>query len=1836
MSYKVLDKNLLPVGDLILENNIGATNFWGDQVTRQLAQDDSNQDPATTMSMTVNSTDAKANNKLWNHTLSLSFDNTEDVGSKVVAQDSYLLYQDEQTGRWYLMNVYQSDEYENYRTAQAQNSAIIELSKIYTTGKTFTQARLTDIVNYVFSFVPFSAQIADDSGIILDSYTIDKATSVQAIIQDLQVKYDVDVDAFVEMDNNGRINNRVISFEHVGHNNGAKIWYGSAVKGAESIQRTGISSTLYTKFYINGVAKDGDADSGSIKSVNAGKDYIVDDTANEMYNPIGASMDVPTYLEVRLENTLLSEPTALLSWGNKIVGLFNHPRFNYVVTSMHDADYGLGDTVVVNDDSKKPALVISSRVIQIITSQARPETNTITLGEFSNLFTVKNEQATTILTLKKDINIVQIAADNAVNQAKVAHDKAVKAQEQAVHAQTSADGKTMSFTVASVEDLPVKANEGDIAWVTLEDGTHGYTFINGHWIEDINPNLKKSIQDSVTTAVSQAKSHTATAIEQNNASQQEMMDDIAKSQADLAIKDADFINKAQAMADKALSDAKANIATVASKSLGTYLVRLLPGTNIFKTTNSTTIQAQVWKAGQDITSTLDSTSFSWKIAKDGNAAISLTNNVKNVTAKPSDFNSTGTYIVNVIIPVTDTTGTTRNQTFSDSTTIANLADGKNGATGNGISSTTITYAVSASGTNAPTSGYTSTIPTVNKGQFLWQRTVISYTNGTTKNSDVVTYFAKDGLKGVDGIDGGQGMIAQPSKPTSGLVDGFLWLDTSQTYPVYYIYDSSIKDFKIYQFNAKNINADQIKAKFVGTDRLSASEIIADDLHVKSANIDGRLTASQITVSSTNGAQTSLANFNLGEMSQTISDTKNEVNSLGQINQLFNTEFTPDLQGWTLDADKGSNAPYASFVSYGSRGIGFNTENADANTFARLSQTVILPSTHSSTDVMSLSWRVNTRRMDNYCHIWLVWQDANGVSLGQNTMGNWNDSTLNNYNVLKWENISIPIDAKQVDIRFETREGTNAYIFQPMVSFTDTIGTYVAGAYNNNAALAQVKITADGVSSIVSNPTTGLSTRVQTAEGTLSKVQGIDIPALQNATFWQAPNGYDLNTYLTQGSTFFRDTTARTNAPTISTKWMYLVVERTPNGDRVTQTAWYDTLTDAKITYRRQYAGTWGTWYANDNDSVTTITQTNGNVTREIENRKTGDNNTLQSSKDFTQSTITSYDSGLQSQLTQTSSAFLATISSTNLVVDSSLLDSAATNTIVNWIPSGTSKWYYSPGVSYQGVQSMGYNQTANDANYSFVDSQPWSNNSFSGTTLNVSIDIYVPSIGGSSTDYLIVYLRELDVNGNLIAQTSITNTISTSNNSWVNYRKKITVDSNSKRFFIRYQMRGNGNVYVARPYVGFQELIDGGYTAGSNNNNQTILSLFKDNWSIGITDNIGAITSGIVGNSSSMSLISKNIVLDGNTTVTGTFKVSQANIANGAIGTAQIGDASITSAKIANLDASKISGGTISGIDFNVNRRMTIASGGIIHSDVMDITKDAFNLLGMMNNTKTFVTAYNTQVSFANAVYGIDSSSGEIHSSGKITAIAQDGTKSQADFTSSYSNNHLMFSTVNSTDGSKDNFVHITNANITILSGADSADTATDYSNISPVRIRTTGDMIAGSSITSGNIQLNSYHTIISRDGLPLYVTGNGGNPVDFNVNQLTANNIVLNAAHSIISKDNGKMYFYGGNGKQVELGVKSLTQSSLVSLKENIAEVDEFDLLHKTISADLNRYNFIGDNDKYTHVTPMIDDVNGKKYIPREWVSEDGRSVDTYTIIGYLVGSVKALQKQINKLEQG
>ncbi|WP_259293280.1 collagen-like protein [Lactococcus cremoris] len=84
-------------------------------------------------------------------------------------------------------------------------------------------------------------------------------------------------------------------------------------------------------------------------------------------------------------------------------------------------------------------------------------------------------------------------------------------------------------------------------------------------------------------------------------------------------------------------------------------------------------------------------------------------------------------------------------------------DGRAGKDGVGINSTTITYAISSSGTVTPTAGWNSQVPTLVKGQYLWTKTVWNYSDGTSESGYTVSYIAKDGNNGNDGIAGKDGV-----------------------------------------------------------------------------------------------------------------------------------------------------------------------------------------------------------------------------------------------------------------------------------------------------------------------------------------------------------------------------------------------------------------------------------------------------------------------------------------------------------------------------------------------------------------------------------------------------------------------------------------------------------------------------------------------------------------------------------------------------------------------------------------------------------------------------------------------------------------------------------------------------------------------------------------------------------------------------------------------------------------------------------------------------------------------------------------------------------------------
>lgn len=124
-----------------------------------------------------------------------------------------------------------------------------------------------------------------------------------------------------------------------------------------------------------------------------------------------------------------------------------------------------------------------------------------------------------------------------------------------------------------------------------------------------------------------------------------------------------------------------------------------------------------------------------------------------VTTYPTQKPDKGKYCY-VMTIVTYTDGTTTNSVSTSYTP----ADGTNGSNGTSvrITSTSVAYAGSDSGTSAPASGWQGTVPQLAQGKFLWTRIIVSYSDGNSTTSYSVGRIGMDGIQGPKGDTGATG------------------------------------------------------------------------------------------------------------------------------------------------------------------------------------------------------------------------------------------------------------------------------------------------------------------------------------------------------------------------------------------------------------------------------------------------------------------------------------------------------------------------------------------------------------------------------------------------------------------------------------------------------------------------------------------------------------------------------------------------------------------------------------------------------------------------------------------------------------------------------------------------------------------------------------------------------------------------------------------------------------------------------------------------------------------------------------------------------------------------
>ena len=315
---------------------------------------------------------------------------------------------------------------------------------------------------------------------------------------------------------------------------------------------------------------------------------------------------------------------------------------------------------------------------------------------------------------------------------------------------------------------------------------------------------------------------------------------------------------------------------------------------------------------------------------------------------------------------------------------------------------------------------------------VFDTTIGDYVSGNYNNNSRVTALELD-------INGIHGLVDDPKK---GMSATWNLASNGQTLAV-----QAQKDATTAITTAKGVqtqvtsNDDDIKS-LQSTMTQTAKQITTEVADRKSGD-------SAVTTQLTNLIDSRVSSVTSGYQSA-ISQSANAIMaSVSTPNQLLNTEFNPDLEGWSV-LGTGSFKPYRSYIdnAIGSVSIGFRTVGAPANSANNIIEQTISLASSGTGNKLSMRWDVRTVRNDNYTNLWLVFLDGNGQGINQSINHQWSGPVDNAWHEMKWENVQIPDDARQVRVSFQVRENTRQYLARPMLVFGATIGSYLPGSYSS--------------------------------------------------------------------------------------------------------------------------------------------------------------------------------------------------------------------------------------------------------------------------------------------------------------------------------------------------------------------------------------------------------------------------------------------------------------------------------------------------------------------------------------------------------------------------------------------------------------------------------------------------------------------------------------------------------------------------------------------------------------------------------------------------------------------
>ena len=315
---------------------------------------------------------------------------------------------------------------------------------------------------------------------------------------------------------------------------------------------------------------------------------------------------------------------------------------------------------------------------------------------------------------------------------------------------------TVSQTYASKSDLTTLEGSMNTQFKQTADtiSTHASS------IEKLQSDTTQAQLDitEATKKATQAQTQASTAL--SNAQSAQTLADEAKKKADSAQTNLDSANKE-------LADAKANLETVtgrvdaSEKEISDAKTRLLKAESDVTQAqkDATTAQSNAQTAINNA-KTAQSTADTAKANAD-KAQKDLIDLTNRVTKTETAIKQNADKITLQAKSVTEIKGivSSANSNASSALNKANsLTDRANSGEfdGRGVASTSVEYQASTSGTTVPTGAWSTTIPSVAAGSYLWTKTTTNYTSGTPTIGYSVARMGVNGAKGDKGDKGATG------------------------------------------------------------------------------------------------------------------------------------------------------------------------------------------------------------------------------------------------------------------------------------------------------------------------------------------------------------------------------------------------------------------------------------------------------------------------------------------------------------------------------------------------------------------------------------------------------------------------------------------------------------------------------------------------------------------------------------------------------------------------------------------------------------------------------------------------------------------------------------------------------------------------------------------------------------------------------------------------------------------------------------------------------------------------------------------------------------------------